>query len=532
MNSKEKNQGIAFICNIEGKILKIINDNLGIFNGFSNESLKEILDSDDYLKFLDFILQIQETGAEFNLDLKVFPKRNKLIQLKLAGSLINDQIIIVGTLSDNLTYQKFFKQLVGLLIEQISDLRTRNHKEKIMKMQEVSTETEWYEDLTHLNNELVNLQRDLAKKNIRLEKLMEEQKRANAQLEMFVESIPDGIIVLNSKGKILLINSEAEELLYELIGKKLKPNIDFSKIEDNNILIETINEILKTQKEDAITIEPVKEEIWLQIFPKFVTLRYDESPYAVIIEIRDITEFVKFERLRTQFTSVVSHELKNPLSTMNLTVESYNTFKEDLSEEDKEELWDNIAKNTKVLKDLIDDLLLYTKSNLGKIELDLSTCNINHLINNVILQLKPKWKTKNIEIVRHIESEHTIIADGKRIEQVFRILVDNAIKYSPDYSEVVIDIERYTKEKHNENIEGLLIDIKDFGIGIQKKNIMKIFDKFYRTKSAQKVEGSGLGLSISKDLIQLHGGDISVKSEYGKGSTFTIFLPKNATEKR
>ncbi|MBD3215591.1 MAG: hypothetical protein GF311_23475 [Candidatus Lokiarchaeota archaeon] len=532
MDSREKNKGVAFICNIEGKLVKIINDNLGIFNTFPNESLKQILDSDDYLKFLDFILRIQETGAEFNLDLKVFVKPNNSIPLKLAGSLINDQIIIVGTLSDNLTYQKFFKELIGLLIEQISDLRTRNHKKKIMEMQEPSTETEWYEDLTHLNNELVNLQRDLAKKNIRLEKLMEEQKRANTQLEMFVESIPDGIIVLNSEGEILLINSEAQKLLYVLTGKQLKPNINFKELKDSNILTGTINEILNTQIEDAITIEPLKEELWLQIFPKFVALRHDESPYAVIIEIRDITEFVKFERLRTQFTSVVSHELKNPLSTMNLTVESYKTFKEDLSEEDKEELWDNIAKNTKVLKDLIDDLLLYTKSNLGKIELDLSSCNINQLIENVILQLKPKWKNKNIEIVRHIDNEHKIIADDKRIEQVFRILVDNAIKYSQDNSKVMIDIEGYSQEKHNENIEGILINIKDFGMGIKKEELPHIFNKFYRTKSAQKVEGSGLGLSISKDLVELHGGEISVESEYGKGSIFTVFLPKKALEKK
>ena len=113
-----------------------------------------------------------------------------------------------------------------------------------------------------------------------------------------------------------------------------------------------------------------------------------------------------------------------------------------------------------------------------------------------------------------------------RISQIFRILIDNAIKYSLINSEVSITATNHYKGKYNQKrIDAVLFQIKDFGIGIHKEDIPNLFKRFYRAKSAEGISGTGLGLYLAKDLVYLHKGNIFVESEYQKGSTFFIFLP-------
>ncbi|MBD3196240.1 MAG: hypothetical protein GF317_14375 [Candidatus Lokiarchaeota archaeon] len=529
MNPKEKTKGISFISDLDGNLTEVIYDYFNVFGNPSTiSSMREVFTSDGFLKFLDFLLKIQENGAEFNLEIEFFNSYDKKIPLNLAGSLIDEQIIFVGTLSSDLTYQEFFKDLIGILSEQISELRKYYNDNSFITSKQTNDETDWYEDLTCLNNELVNLQRDLSKKNVALKKSMVQQRKAKKQLESFVESIPDGILVIELDGNVFLINSKAKSLFNDLTGLNLIPSVNFNSLGDENILFSTIQNILKTQTEQKIVVEPIKEELWLEIHPKFINLDHKIEPYALIIEIRDISEFVKFERLRTQFTSIVSHELKNPLSSINLSVESYNMYKDQLTEKQKEDLWNIVAVNTNVLKDLIDDLLLYTKANLGKIELEFEKVNLTDIIDNVINQLNPKWKSKKINIHWSNDENYEIFADLKRIEQVFRILVDNAIKYSNENSAIYINIRESTKKIKTSELNGVIVEIIDQGMGIKEDELSKIFHKFYRSKTAKKQEGSGLGLSISKELVQSHGGAIFVKSKYGKGSTFSVVLPNNS----
>jgi signal transduction histidine kinase len=142
--------------------------------------------------------------------------------------------------------------------------------------------------------------------------------------------------------------------------------------------------------------------------------------------------------------------------------------------------------------------------------------------------MEPRINEKNITITLDFDQNIHVFGDKKRIDQVFRILIDNAINYSFENSEVMITATEKPKGIFNlDNIDGTLFQIKDNGRGIPKQDLPHIFERFFRSENAKDVKGSGLGLAIAKHLTELHDGEIFVESNYGEGSTFSVFLPKH-----
>jgi len=122
----------------------------------------------------------------------------------------------------------------------------------------------------------------------------------------------------------------------------------------------------------------------------------------------------------------------------------------------------------------------------------------------------------------------SLIGDKKRIDQIFRILIDNAIKYSNEGSEIqLVAVDNYKGNFDSTNSDAYIFQVIDKGRGIPEKDLPRLFERFYRAQNARDVSGSGLGLAIAKELTELHGGKIFVESEYSIGSTFTVFLPKH-----
>ncbi|MEJ2296253.1 MAG: sensor histidine kinase, partial [Candidatus Lokiarchaeota archaeon] len=148
------------------------------------------------------------------------------------------------------------------------------------------------------------------------------------------------------------------------------------------------------------------------------------------------------------------------------------------------------------------------------------------IIQEILLLMQPIGNKKNIRFKVNIDPHLTINADSKRLDQIFRIFIDNAIKYSAKDSIVKIQaIDSYRGHLNKQNIDGVLFIIEDTGIGIAEQDLPHLFERFFRSDKVSDIPGTGLGLSIAKELIELHSGSIEVESKLMKGTKISIFLP-------
>jgi signal transduction histidine kinase len=171
------------------------------------------------------------------------------------------------------------------------------------------------------------------------------------------------------------------------------------------------------------------------------------------------------------------------------------------------------------MSSITESLFTLTKSDLGQVEFIPEKIQLDNLVMEVFEDSEHLTKKKNITVLLNKLDEATILGDKIKLRQLFFNLIDNAIKYNHENGSVEITL---TKENNFANV-----DISDTGIGVPKESLSKIFERFYRVDKARSREagGSGLGLSLAKWIVDLHKGSINVKSEYGKGATFTVKLP-------
>jgi signal transduction histidine kinase len=203
-------------------------------------------------------------------------------------------------------------------------------------------------------------------------------------------------------------------------------------------------------------------------------------------------------------------------------------LKNDFSEESKEKLFNysNIVKqNCFRLIRLINNIVDLSKSNSGFLKLNLSNENIVDIVENIVQSVSEYVKSKELKIIFDTNIEEKIIAcDPIKIERIMMNLISNAIKFSNPNDEIYVNVV--------DSGDVVKISVKDTGIGIEKKHLDLIFQRFYQADKSlsRNSEGTGIGLSLIKSIVELHGGNISVESEVGKGSTFTVELPARTIE--
>ena len=222
---------------------------------------------------------------------------------------------------------------------------------------------------------------------------------------------------------------------------------------------------------------------------------------------------------RQQFISDASHELKTPLSSIKVLSESLLQTPNPDAEIVKEFLYD-INGEINRLSRIIDKLLIHTKMDTDEKPLNISRINVGVLINKIYKSMLPLIRKKNINLEIYENADVYINADEDKIWEAIFNIIDNSIKYSNEGGIIRISI--------NDNSKNAIIVIEDNGIGIPENEVDRIFERFYRVDKARAREtgGTGLGLSIAMDAVKLHGGDINVESEEGRGSRFIITLPK------
>lgn len=233
-------------------------------------------------------------------------------------------------------------------------------------------------------------------------------------------------------------------------------------------------------------------------------------------------ELGSLEKLRQDFISDVSHEIQSPLTSISGFAALLK--KGNLSENQISHYANIIETESKRLSKLSENLLRLSNLESDNNNLNLKKYQMNKQIESILLMLEPQWSEKNITLDVSLD-ETTICGDEDLLSQVFINLLNNAIKFTPESGNIVVSL------SSNEN--GIKCKISDTGIGISPQDQPRIFERFYKADKSRdrSLGGNGLGLSIVKKIIDLHGGKISITSEIGKGTEFTVWLPKAQSSK-
>jgi len=227
-------------------------------------------------------------------------------------------------------------------------------------------------------------------------------------------------------------------------------------------------------------------------------------------------EHAELERLKSDFIAITSHELRTPLGL----ILGHATFLKELVGAEYEAQLTTIIKNASRLKEIVENLSNVEHVQTGAARVRSHQVSVARLSEDVLLTFEDEAKAKNITLVRELgDSQYYVEADGVKINIVLSNLVKNAILYT--------DLGGNVKVTLHEESGYVVVSVSDTGIGIPARDLPKVFDRFYQVEThlTRKTGGMGLGLSVAKSLIELHGGRIWVESEEGKGSTFTFLLP-------
>ncbi|MHC1590925.1 MAG: sensor histidine kinase, partial [Candidatus Helarchaeales archaeon] len=323
---------------------------------------------------------------------------------------------------------------------------------------------------------------------------------------------------------ILKLEEKTDDKFLSMIQKSLEMSESKSnkKLEDQ---AKTGMSFVDSIKNEVNIFEPIPG-LFLQPSVQKIILPGNEME-SYVLTLVDVTTFIEFDNFRKQFISTVSHELRTPISVICQSLNNIVKYKGKLSTKTREELFQTMIYNAEILQEILNDLSVISRIDEKRMWVQKKEFDVLNVIQRVISELEVKRMDKEIDIQVQTDKCNKIIGDPMKIAQIIRILLDNAIKYSPIKSKILLRIlEGYKGEYNPKCLDGILIQVIDNGRGIDEKELPYIFERFYRAKNVQDVPGTGLGLPIAKELIQIHGGEIYVRSILGKGSTFSVFLPR------
>jgi len=246
--------------------------------------------------------------------------------------------------------------------------------------------------------------------------------------------------------------------------------------------------------------------------------------FGLTLTIRIVSHELELGKLKSDFVSTVSHEFKSPLTSIRQLAEMLQTGRVP-SEERRQRYYDVLLEQSERLSLLIDNILDFAKMEEGKKEFEFERVDMGHLLEELVSTIQQQVRHEGFTVEAKIDAPlPSLEADGAAITQAITNLIDNAIKYSGGVKKVYV--RGFTEHQY------LIIAVQDFGVGIKPEEVDKVFERFYRggDELTRTVKGSGLGLTLVKQIVQAHHGTVHVESEPGRGSTFSIRLPLGPTE--
>ncbi|CAH2212763.1 two-component system, OmpR family, phosphate regulon sensor histidine kinase PhoR [Tepidibacter aestuarii] len=344
---------------------------------------------------------------------------------------------------------------------------------------------------------------------------IEELGDRNMKLKSILKSISNGIVAIDNEQKILLIND---------VAKKLFDNVDFvfegqniDSVINNEAMVKSISSLIPTREHKKVQIKDENDRYYkIKVDPVYLK-NAKNVVIGSIINIEDITENVRLEKIRSDFVANVTHEIKTPLTSINGFVETLKN-NDSIDVETRNRFLDIIEIESNRLRRLIDDILVLSFIENNENE-KYDSVNLYSVFKEVYDLTYNSAKNKNIEYTYEFSSEDIQLKANKDyIKQVFLNLIDNAIKYTPENGDVSVIV---TQKKNQ-----IIISVKDTGMGIPQSDIARIFERFYRVDKARstKIGGTGLGLAIVKHIIISMGADIKVKSALNRGTEFIVTI--------
>ncbi|HGQ4792069.1 TPA: cell wall metabolism sensor histidine kinase VicK [Streptococcus pneumoniae] len=421
--------------------------------------------------------------------------RDFIFILILLGFILVVTLLLLENRRDNIQLKQINQKVKDLIAGDYS---------KVLDMQGGS-------EITNITNNLNDLSEVIR---LTQENLEQESKRLNSILFYMT----DGVLATNRRGQIIMINDTAKKQLGLVKEDVLNRSIlELLKIEENYEL----RDLITQSPELLLDSQDINGE-YLNLRVRFALIRRESGFISGLVAVlHDTTEQEKEERERRLFVSNVSHELRTPLTS----VKSY------LEALDEGALCETVAPafikvsldETNRMMRMVTDLLHLSRIDNATSHLDVELINFTAFITFILNRfdkMKGQEKEKKYELVRDYPINSIWMEiDTDKMTQVVDNILNNAIKYSPDGGKITVRM-KTTEDQ-------MILSISDHGLGIPKQDLPRIFDRFYRVDRARSRAqgGTGLGLSIAKEIIKQHKGFIWAKSEYGKGSTFTIVLP-------
>lgn len=353
----------------------------------------------------------------------------------------------------------------------------------------------------------------------RLKTTMREMEGEKSKIEIIIRNLEDGIMAFDSKGIATHTNPAAIKMLrlpkkatykFDDIFPPLGIPLTTKDAHDIKANFKREYEIETEQAALALHFAPFRAE--------------GQKKPGIIVAISDITKQQKLDNSRKAFVANVSHELRTPLTNIKSYAETM--LDSDLDPETTENFLQVINSEADRMTRLVRDLLLLSQLDHTNTGLKPEELNISELVSDTVNTMRIEAQNRQLTLT-YVPGSATdnIMADPDRIRQVIINILSNAIKYTPAHGNVTV---LCGQQKSN-----VYVQITDTGIGIPEKDLPMLFERFYRVDKARSREmgGTGLGLAIAKEMVEAHNGSITIDSEYGKGTTVTIYLPRNLSEK-
>lgn len=336
-----------------------------------------------------------------------------------------------------------------------------------------------------------------------------------------IRSIAEGLVIVDAQGKVIMMNPAAEKLLgvskKEKVGRSILENLKEEQ------LVSLVNESSANKDEKEIELVSQKDDTKRTLRASSAVIENENGQSIGMVSVlSDITKQKELDQLKSDFISNITHELRTPLVAIDKSIALILTKNAGDISSAQEEFLTIAQRNIKRLSNMINDLLDLSKLEAGKMKTNLQQSSVAFVIEESIVSLINWSKTKSITIDKKIENGlPEINVDPDKIIQVLNNLLGNAIKFTPVDGKIVVEASLRNETKE------IMISVQDNGVGISNENLPNIFNKFYQAgeRVASDINGTGIGLSIVKEIVELHGGKVWVESERGAGAKFIFTIP-------